>query len=457
VPAVPDTLSAILSRPSAPREKAALYVGLCAEADRHEPARLGLRDVDQVTIGRGDRAMMRREDDSGRTLAVTLPDGRLSTHHARITRLGGRWIVEDLGSKNGTWIGNEAIQQHTLDDGDIIEVGHTMLVFRSHGGDAADDDGSSPPRAEGLGTLSPRLAEQFTTLLRAAPTTVPIMVLGETGTGKELVARAAHTLSGRKGAFVAVNCGSLPSNLVEAELFGHEEGAFTGAGNDRVGLVRSADGGTLFLDEIGELPAPAQAALLRTLQEGEVLPIGADKPIKVDVRLVTATLRDLEEAVTKGTFRSDLLGRLLGITVSLPPLRERREDLAGLVAVLAERVAPGRTLSFTPDAVRALYAYAWPRNVRELERALAAAATLTRSSIDIAHLPAPVRAAAPPPRLAAPPSALSKEEKDLRDEVAAALLRNNGNVAAVARDLGKDRTQIRRWMRRFGLTRADED
>jgi sigma-54 dependent transcriptional regulator, acetoin dehydrogenase operon transcriptional activator AcoR len=453
---VPDTLSAILSRPSAPREKAALYIGLSAEVDRHEPARLALREIDQVTIGRGDREIVRRDDDTGRTLAIALADRRLSTHHARITRLGGRWIVEDLGSKTGTWIGNEAIQQHTLEDGDVIEVGHTMLVLRSHGGEADDVHAWPRPRAEGIATLSPSLAEQFATLLRAAPTAVPIMVLGETGTGKELVARAAHVLSGRKGAFVAVNCGSLPANLVEAELFGHEEGAFTGAGNKRVGLVRSADGGTLFLDEIGELPAAAQAALLRTLQEGEVLPIGADKAIKVDVRLVTATLRDLEEAVSKGTFRSDLLGRLLGITVTLPPLRARREDLAGLISNLAERITPRRGISFTPDAIRALYAYEWPRNIRELERALAAACALTRTTVDIVHLPAPVRAAAPPPRLAPPASALSSDEKALRDEVAASLLRNGGNVTAVARELGKDRTQIRRWMRRFGLSREDD-
>ncbi|HEX5063614.1 MAG TPA: sigma 54-interacting transcriptional regulator, partial [Kofleriaceae bacterium] len=333
--------------------------------------------------------------------------------------------------------------------------GHTMLVFRTRGGEASDVP-KLPSAVDGLATLSPALADRFATIARGAPSDVPVMIRGDTGTGKELVARAVHTLSGRKGPFVAVNCGALPANLVEAELFGHRKGAFTGAGDERTGLVRSADGGTLFLDEIGELPAAAQAALLRVLQEGEVLPIGTDKPLKVNVRLVTATLRDLEAAVTDGKFRSDLLGRLLGLSIALPPLCERREDLALLVQALLDRLAPARGLRLSPDVVRALYAHTWPRNIRELERALASACALTLERIEIEHLPDAVRASAPPPRLAHAPAQLSDDERKLRDDVAASLLRHAGNVAAVARDLGKDRTQIRRWMRRFNLSRDDD-
>jgi transcriptional regulator with GAF, ATPase, and Fis domain len=396
-------------------------------------------------------------EDDERTLALCLDDPRMSTVHARLTRLGGRWILEDLGSKNGTWIGGAAVQQHTLVDGDVFEVGHTMVVFRTTGGDDDDLDGWPPAAAMGLATLAPELAERFATIVRAAPSMLPVMIRGETGTGKELTARAVHSLSGRRGPFVAINCGALPANLVEAELFGHRVGAFTGAGAERTGVIRSAEGGTLFLDEIGELPEPAQAALLRVLQEGEVTPIGADRPTKVDVRLVTATLRDLEADVERGRFRDDLLGRLLGLTITLPPLRERREDLGLLTAMFLDQLAPGRPLELAPDCVRAIYAYAWPRNIRELERALAAACTLAGSRIELSHLPESLRACAPPPRMTAPPASLSPDERQLRDELARALLRLGGNVAAVARELGRDRTQVRRWMRRFGLTRPEDD
>ncbi|MCW5802108.1 MAG: sigma 54-interacting transcriptional regulator [Deltaproteobacteria bacterium] len=450
---MPDTLSAIVSKPRAPRARATLFVGLCADAPHRGPARFGLEDVDTITLGRGGaRAAERRAS----TLAIALDDARLSTQHARMTRLGARWVLEDLGSKNGTWIGGDAVQQHTLDDGDVIEVGHTMLVFRDHGGEAGDLDGAPDADAPGLATLSPALAQQFASVARGARSSVPVMIGGETGTGKELIARAVHALSGRTGPFVAVNCGAVPATLVEAELFGHRKGAFTGAGDERTGLIRSAHGGTLFLDEIGELPGQAQAALLRVLQEGEVTPVGADRAISVDVRLVTATLRDLDEEVAHGRFRGDLLGRLLGLAVRLPPLRERREDLGMLVAQLLDRASPSARIRMTPDVVRTLYAHAWPRNIRELERTLAAACALARDVIDLEHLPESVRASIPSPRVLTSPGALTDDERRLRDQLAAALAEHAGNVAAVARALGKDRTQIRRWMRRFHLLRPDD-
>jgi transcriptional regulator with GAF, ATPase, and Fis domain len=447
-----DTLSAILSKPAAPNRRAALFIGLAAETPHQQPARIGLAGIDRVSIGRGASRTIVRDDGE---LALALVDPRLSTQHARLTRLGEHWILEDLDSKNGTWIGGRTIDRHTLDDGDVIEVGHTMLVYRTVGGET--DAEAEPTTTPGLATLSPALADHLARIVKVAPATVPVLIGGETGTGKELVARAVHAHSGRHGAFVAVNCGAIPESLVEAELFGHEKGAFTGAGNERLGLIRSADGGTLFLDEIAELPPSAQAALLRVLQEGEVTPIGADRPIRVVVRLVAATLRDLDEAVSRGAFRADLLGRLLGVSVALPPLRARREDLAVLFTILLARVAPGRALRVSPDAVRALYAYAWPRNVRELERALAAACALAGDRLELEHLPDLVRASAPPPRLASPRGELSDEDRALRDTLATALAQYGGNVAAVARDLGKDRTQIRRWMRRFGLARPGDD
>ncbi len=451
---VPDTLSAILSKPATPKARAALYVGITAEDTRIAGARFGLAGIDHVSIGRGDRRDATRTTGmDGTVLAIRIADARLSTQHARITRLGGRWIVEDLGSKNGTWFQGQAIQHHTLGDGDVIEVGHTMIVFRETGGEASDVVAETAGAAPGLATLSPALDSRLADVVRAAATTVPVMIGGETGTGKELIARAVHQLSGRTGPFVAINCGAVADNLVEAELFGHEAGAFTGAGGGRLGLVRSAHRGTLFLDEIGELPASAQAALLRVLQEGEVTPVGADRPTPVDVRLVTATLRELDDEVTQGRFRGDLLGRLLGVGVTLVPLRERREDLPLLVAALLARIAPRRAIRLSPDAVRTIYAHAWPRNIRELERALAAACALVEDRIDLEHLPEAVRASAPNPRLTTPPGALTDEDRELRDAVAAALVRHDHNITAVARELGKDRTQIRRWIRRFNLGR----
>jgi len=190
------------------------------------------------------------------------------------------------------------------------------------------------------------------------------------------------------------------------------------------------------------LPAPSQAALLRVLQEREVTPLGDDKPIAVDVRLVTATHRDLEAEVAAGDFREDLRARLMGLTLALPPLRARKEDLGMLVTALLPR-----DVTFSAEAVAELYARDWPRNIRELERALAAAAAVAGPQIEAAHLP--VRTTAQ----AIDPNALSNEDRALRDQLAAAIERHAGNLAAVARELGKDRTQIRRWMKRLGLER----
>lgn len=242
---------------------------------------------------------------------------------------------------------------------------------------------------------------------------------------------------------MAINCGAIAVTLIEAELFGHKQGAFTGAGDERMGLVRSADNGTLFLDEIAELPLAAQTTLLRVLQEGEVLAIGADKPVAVAVRGVTATHRSLDADVDAKRFRADLRARLLGVQTVLPPLRERPEDLGHLISTLLAIVAPGRELAFAADAIAALYSYAWPLNIRELDRSLAAAAAVARDRIELAHLPPNVRTPVAP-----------ETDDGLRDVLVASIARHDGNLAAVARELGRDRTQIRRWMKRFGLARS---
>jgi pSer/pThr/pTyr-binding forkhead associated (FHA) protein len=446
-----DTLSAIVSTARRGRSQPALYVGLTGDAPRTPPARISLGGVDRVDIGRGDaRRIDRASHDGVDVVSVRLGDARMSSRHARLSRLGGAWVVEDLQSKNGIWIGGQRLVRRELADGDAIVVGHTALVFRESGGELPDLDGRPAAVAPGLATLVPELAARFVALASASRSPVPIEIHGESGTGKELAARAVHAMSGRAGRLVAVNCGALPAPLLEAEMFGHRKGAFTGAVDDREGLVLGADGGTLFLDEVAELPLASQAALLRVLQEGEVLAIGADKPLKVDLRVITATHRDLDVEAASNRFRSDLRARLLGVTVALLPLRERREDLGLLVATLLDRLAPGRSIAFSADAVAAIYAHDWPLNVRELERALAAALAVASDRIELAHLPSAVRDASS----AAPPS---HEDDEVRRRLVDSIARHDGNLAAVARELGKDRTQIRRWMKRFGLSREIGD
>jgi DNA-binding NtrC family response regulator len=304
--------------------------------------------------------------------------------------------------------------------------------------------------ATGLATLSPSLAAHFDELARLAKSSVNIALCGPSGSGKEVVARALHTLSGRPGPFVAVNCGALPDELVESELFGHRKGAFSGALEDRAGLIRTAHGGTLLLDEVGDLPLDAQPALLRVLQEREVLPVGGSKPLPVDLRVISATHRKLEQLSEKGLFRDDLRARLTGYRAELPPLVARREDLGLLITALIHRLAPARTFSVQLGitAARALFAYDWPLNVRELEKALETALVLSDSGvIELTHLPPELRE--PASRKKTPPA---EEQDDARKAELEALLRQHaGNISAVARSMGKARMQIQRWLARYEL------
>jgi transcriptional regulator with GAF, ATPase, and Fis domain len=304
-----------------------------------------------------------------------------------------------------------------------------------------------------LGTLLPALGERYAQLARVAPTRIPVLLTGETGTGKEVVASALHRLSGRTGSFVAVNCGALARNLVESELFGYKKGAFSGALEDRPGLVRSADGGTLFLDEFAELPPEARTTLLRVLQESEVLPVGGTRALPVDLRLVVATHRNLDAMVAAGEFRADLLARVGGYRLPLPALRDRREDLGSLIGDLLRRNAPRRTgVSLTPDAARALLSYDWPLNVRELDKALNTALALSgEGPIELAHLPEAVQRGPAPAAVAAPVAPLSPKEQAQKEQLVEALRANKGNVTATANALGEHRTQVHRWVKRFGL------
>jgi transcriptional regulator with GAF, ATPase, and Fis domain len=254
--------------------------------------------------------------------------------------------------------------------------------------------GKTPMRYGMVGD-SPAMHKVFELLDRVVPSDVSVLVQGETGTGKELVARALHDYGPRKGrTFLAENCAAVPAELLESELFGHKRGSFTGAIADRPGHFVAADGGTVFLDEIGDMPLAMQSKLLRVLQEGEVRPVGSNKVTKVDVRIVAATNKDLRAMCKAHTFREDLYFRLAVVSVALPPLRERKGDVAHLVRFFLRRMEQemGRAASITPEALALLERWRWPGNVRELENEIRRSVALGGTNIGPADLSAHLRA-----------------------------------------------------------------
>ncbi|HUQ14784.1 MAG TPA: sigma-54 dependent transcriptional regulator [Gemmatimonadales bacterium] len=294
---------------------------------------------------------------------------------------------------------------------------------------------------------------------RVGPTEARVLVTGESGTGKELVAAAVHAASRRANrAFVTVNCAAIPRDLVESEMFGHERGAFTGATERRLGRFELAHEGTLFLDEIGDLSAEAQAKLLRTLETGELQRIGAETSLRTDVRVVSATNRRLEDEVSAGNFREDLFFRLNVFPISLPPLRERLEDLPALVAHLAERVRPRQAVTFTPAAFDALSAYSWPGNVRELANLIERLSILCGPTVDAGAVRGVLRGG---PSVPAPSGALGLPLSEALDDfergmITAAMAQAEGNVAEAARVLKTDRANLYRRMRRLGIEKSTE-
>jgi two-component system NtrC family response regulator len=231
---------------------------------------------------------------------------------------------------------------------------------------------------DGVIAASPRMLDVCNLIERVAPSNVSVLLLGESGTGKELLARALHTLNPRSTRkLVAINCAAIPDTLLESELFGYERGAFTGAVRQQPGMIEHAHGGTLFLDEIADMPLALQAKLLRFLQERTILRLGGREPIEVDTRVISATNRNLAEAMSQGNFREDLYYRLSEVSVEIPPLREREGDAALIASVLLDRLAQGETKKLSEDAIRAVSSYTWPGNVRELESRLKRAILLT--------------------------------------------------------------------------------
>lgn len=449
------------------RSEPQLFVCFGARAN-HIPTRHRLDPVERVHIGRAERdepfSARRRGSPGQPTLTLKLPDRRVSSRHAIMHRVGDRWHIVDR-SKNGTRVNGIRVVEADLTDGAIIEVGRFALLFRSAAPvnplTPIDDrsDRLTPPDPD-WATFHDPLAHSYRCLADIAKQTIPVLIRGESGTGKEVVAQALHRLSRRPGRCVAVNCAAVVESLAESTFFGHRRGAFTGADSARAGRIRQADLGTLFLDEVADLRLPAQAAILRALETRTVVPVGEDRPIDVDFRLVSATHRDLDTLIGEGEFRIDLRRRLGQFAIELPPLRARPEDIPLLVRRLSARL--GEPLrSWNPTAARLLLSAAWPGNVGDLLSVLEIVFARTPDRVQPDHLPPLDRPAAPSRAPRAPgtpppiPPELNREQKAHRQTLAAMLADCGGNVAEVSRRTGVHRQQLHRFFKRYGLRPDD--
>jgi DNA-binding NtrC family response regulator len=428
------------------------------EADRPLAggARLCLDQLDEISFVRGERGASQSRS-GHRSLCLGLPGRAVSAMHARLFRKNEGWLLEDTGSTNGTYVNGVRCARALLGPADIFELGRTFMVLRHH----EAGDAQTPPffdaamlagERPGLATLLPKAARRLAALRRAAASSIPVLLSGETGTGKEVVSRAVHELSGRSGPLVAINCATLTDHLGPAQFSGHVRGAFSGAVADAPGLVRSAHEGTLLLDEIQELLPANQAALLRILQEHEVVPVGGVRPIKVDVRVIATSPSPLDEAARSGAFRPDLFARLSGFSHALEPLRHRIEDLGLLIAaLLATRgVTAADRPRIAPELGEQLLRHAWPLNVRELDQLLRRAWLFARDGLmESGDLLAEDGANHRPPNQTS--ETLAPADRALRERLSAELDKAGGNVALVARTMGKAPVQIRRWAKRLGL------
>jgi transcriptional regulator with PAS, ATPase and Fis domain len=302
---------------------------------------------------------------------------------------------------------------------------------------------------------SVKIQDLLRMIARLKDTRTPVLITGESGTGKELIARAIH-FRGQyaKLPFVAVDCGSLVPTLIESELFGYEKGAFTGASKSKEGLFASASSGTIFLDEIGELPLEMQAKLLRVLQEKEVRPVGSNNRLKVDVRVIAATNRDLEGAYREGTFRKDLYFRLNVVAVHIPPLRERKADIPALVHWFLNKFAPDQTIQVTHAAMRDLLEYEWPGNVRELENCVERAVALgSQNTIDVHDLPPAIRRLSEEsPSVIEPAQMNSTDLEELeRETILRVFEQTNGDKLLTGKMLGISRATLYRKLKRYNI------
>ncbi len=396
---------------------------------------------------------------------LVLDDERVSARHVELVRDGDgeAFVVRDLDSTNGTYFEGSRVALATVRAGAALKVGRSVLRLTP----TPRALEVTPSKRRSFGELvgdSLAMREVFAVLELAAASEVTVLLEGETGTGKELAARALHHASARrKGPFVAVDCGALPEQLLDSELFGHAKGAFTGALADRGGLFVRAHGGTLFLDELDGAPTATQARLLRALEERAVRPVGGDVARPVDVRVVAACHGPLERRVSEGAFRADLFYRLAVVTLALPPLRARREDLPGLVTELLRR----RGVSAGPidgEGLDALLAHSWPGNVRELRNVVDRALALCPGARSFAELRLGLV-----PTLGGDSAVPVRTDLDYAEAKAAVLhdferrylrdvfARCDGNVSATARAAGLDRKHARTLLRKHGLLDDERD
>jgi DNA-binding NtrC family response regulator len=386
----------------------------------------------------------------GAEVQLALNDPQVSREHLLVHVSPAGVLVRDLGSKNGSFVGGARLTEATLAIGATVQVGVTRLRLAPA---RAAGPASDATRFGELHGGSPSMRAVFALLEAAAPTSAHVLIEGETGCGKDLAAQALHAHGPRADRpFVVADLAGTAASLIESELFGHAKGAFTGASAARAGAFAEADGGTIFLDEIGELDRELQPRLLRVLEDGKVKPVGGDRYRAVDVRVIAATNRDLEEEVRAGRFREDLFYRLAVVRVRLPPLRERKDD----VAPLARRFLDGRAVELPPETLAVLEAYDWPGNVRELRNAIARGLArlpdggrLTPALLGIDDLGLPWPAADD-----------RRSVLEMRDALIAAwersylerlLERCEGNVSRAAREGGLERAYLHRLLKRHGV------
>jgi transcriptional regulator with PAS, ATPase and Fis domain len=405
--------------------------------------------------------------------AVPVQDNSASRFHAVIESTSAGWTIRDLGSKNGTFVSGVRVTDETrLQHGAIVRVGDTLFKFVVKGVPSYQAYRIDGTRIQHLSPIARTTEDSalvggflmdkvINAIERIAASLLTVVITGETGTGKELAAREIHRLSGRSGAFQAINCAAIPGTLIESELFGYRKGAVTGADRDKLGLVKAAELGTVFLDEIGDMPAEVQVKLLRTIQFREVQPVGATKTEPIDVRFVCATNRDLNEEIGSGGFRADLFARLNEFPIQMPPLRARKEDIYMLVRhFIGKYGGAGRELPFS--VMLALAHYDWPFNVRELETTIKRLIALSSGpALDFNSLPDPVRDNLRTYGLTADGEKskvmprMQRVEPPSMGELIEMLTRHQGNISAIARELGKERIQIHRWLKRHGLNPDD--
>ena len=398
---------------------------------------------------------------------LVLHDETVSRYHCRIVQEANSYVLVDLGSTNGTFINRVRIKEGYLKPGCNIGLGQTELKFTT----ADEKVEIVPSRKDHCGEMigkHPRMREIYAIIEKIAPTNTTVVIEGDTGTGKEVVAQTIHKLSSRaQGPLMVFDCGAVPENLLESELFGHEKGSFTGAIMTRQGIFEMAHGGSLFLDELGELSLDLQPKLLRALEQREIRRVGSNKPIKVDVRVIAATNRNLEEEVRAGRFRQDLFYRLSVVRLFLPPLRDRVEDIPLLVRHFLRTASYAKSPDGSPrvttvsrEALDLLCAYSWPGNVRELVNVVERACSFCDGdTINPGDLPEQVREAQTLGATRDLPTGeyTFKEAKERwvssfeRDYIVNLLRKNGGNISHAAREADIDRKYFRKLMRKYGI------